>query len=138
MVDKKWPFSWTCVVGEAVRNHRKARGWSAQALADECAKVGMPMQRTAISKLENGSRESITVGELFVLARALSVPPLLLLCPVDHLETLEILPGYEAESWEAARWVIGDMADIAGRARNTIALMRQILDYYYREFDVSS
>lgn len=69
------------------------------------------MQRTAISKLENGSRESITVGELFVLARALSVPPLLLLCPVGHLERLEILPGHTAEPWEAARWVIGDIAN---------------------------
>jgi transcriptional regulator with XRE-family HTH domain len=83
------------VVAWAVRRHRDNRlHISAQELADRVTEAGGKLSRQAISKIENGDR-GISVAELLVLARALEVPPLLLLYP-------------DAERWHAAKWFTGE------------------------------
>jgi transcriptional regulator with XRE-family HTH domain/proteasome lid subunit RPN8/RPN11 len=61
-------------LGERVRRLRAERGWSAQRLADECARLGQAMlTRGTIAKIESGVRKSVTAEEADVLGRALGV-----------------------------------------------------------------
>ncbi len=67
-------------VADRVRSLRSERGWSAQQLANECARVGMPsLSRGTIAKIESGVRKSITAEEVAVLADVLGVTPTSLL-----------------------------------------------------------
>ncbi|MER7459211.1 helix-turn-helix domain-containing protein [Micromonospora sp. NPDC126480] len=66
---------------ERVKQLRKARGWSAQRLADEMAKVGVPWERMIVTKLENGRRAGVSVEEMLALAYVLDVAPVHLLIP---------------------------------------------------------
>jgi len=88
----------------------EGRKLTAQALADRCADLGHALDRTVIAKLEKGIRQSVTVADILVLARALRVPPMLLLFPVGEprVKTVEILPGDEANPWDALRWFAGE------------------------------
>jgi transcriptional regulator with XRE-family HTH domain len=62
--------------GVRVRKLRRDRGWSAQRLADECARYGPSSPtRGTIAKIESGVRKSVTTDELLVLARAFGVDP---------------------------------------------------------------
>lgn len=81
---------------------------SGQWLADETAAYGHTVSRTTISEIENGKRKDITLGEITVLARALRVPPLLLIYPDLALGPVEVLPGTEVTSANAARWFSGE------------------------------
>ncbi|MFB9628371.1 helix-turn-helix domain-containing protein [Nonomuraea helvata] len=83
------------------------RRTTAQALADRCGELGLPMDRSVIAKLEKGLRQSITIAELIVLAKALDVAPVRLLFPLEEQEKVEILPGMEVAVWRAAEWFDG-------------------------------
>lgn len=103
-------------VGRQVAVWRKRRELSRQELADECARRGMPkLTVDSVANIESGRRQAgvrqrtITVDELTVLAHALSVPPVLLACPVMEQPTVELLPGSApVPSWSALTWFTGD------------------------------
>ncbi|GAA4098815.1 helix-turn-helix transcriptional regulator [Actinomadura miaoliensis] len=110
----------TEVISRRVRELRDRRGMSAQALADRCAKLGMPaLKRQAITNLENGRRGMVTIEELLVLAQALDVPPVLLFIPLDGRTRLQVTPNIDMASWQALFWVSGedDPADRDSRQR---------------------
>lgn len=86
----------------------EGRKLTAQAVANRCKEIGHPLDRAVIAKLEKGLRDTITVPELLVLARALDIPPMLLVMPVGVEDTLEVLPGFEAPPWDAAKWFAGE------------------------------
>jgi transcriptional regulator with XRE-family HTH domain len=55
--------------GEALRSLRRYHGWSAQRLADECARAGVPsLTRGTIAKIECGARQDITLDEAATLS----------------------------------------------------------------------
>lgn len=86
-----------------------------QALADQCAELGLPIGRVTLTKLERGMRQAVTPAEVMVLAAALGVPPVELLIPVGVGEQAEILPGQMLDSLAAVRWFGGDLTlDVAG------------------------
>ena len=59
-------------VGQLVRSLRRQRGWTAQRLAEECARAGMPsLTRGTLAKIESGVRKSVTTEELVALGRGL-------------------------------------------------------------------
>src|ERR1043166_6286301 len=61
--------------GQLVRRLRRKRNLTAQRLAEECARAGMPsLTRGTIAKIESGVRKSVTTEELVALAQALEVP----------------------------------------------------------------
>ena len=92
-------------VGARVRRVRLAVGISVQSVADYCTnELGYKMLRTTLANLESGARKNITVAEVSVLAKALGVPPLSLLYPIDEPQEVEVLPGVMKTSWEAWRW----------------------------------
>lgn len=108
MTQDTWAQQVTHTVAKELRRYRIARRLSAQQLADRCADLGMPIRRSVLANLENGRREAITIAELLVLARALDVPPLLLVFPVGRQEKVEPLPGQSLPTWDAALWFFGE------------------------------
>lgn len=48
---------------------------SQQALADACAKQGVPMSRSMLANLEGGRRDVVSVDELLAFAQALDCHP---------------------------------------------------------------
>lgn len=110
MSQEGWQQRLTSVVAAQIRFYRGQRGYSAQDLSDRCAALGFAIPRPVLSNLENGRRESVSVAELIVLARALDVPPLQLLVPVGRAESLELFPGASRPAWDAARWITGEIS----------------------------
>src|SRR5580692_9813848 len=61
-------------VGERIRGLRRARGWSAQRLADEAAQAGAKLlKRSAIAKVEIGLRR-LQLDEAIIIAKIFDVP----------------------------------------------------------------
>ncbi|WP_282703210.1 helix-turn-helix transcriptional regulator [Streptomyces sp. CC219B] len=107
------------IAGE-IRRHRLGQGLSAQQLSDRCAELGAPIPRTVLSNFENGKRQNITVAEVLVLARALGVPPGVLIFPVGHVAEFEVLPGAWQEPLAALDWLSGTVAFSQDEARAVI------------------
>ncbi len=95
-------------VGQRVARCRIKAEMTVQALADRCKDLGLPLDRTVITKLEKGRRQSVTVPELLVLARALRVSPLALIFPVGQADTIEVLPSTPMAPFQAAQWFSGE------------------------------
>ncbi len=96
-----------------VREARTARGWSAQQVADRCARLGMPeLDRSTIANIEIGRRKRVGVDEWLVLSLALGVAPVHLLVPLTE-EWYAIAPGHLTGSSRVRPWIRGDYG-IAG------------------------
>jgi transcriptional regulator with XRE-family HTH domain len=112
--DEPWAKRISAEIGRRVAFHRERLDLSAQQLAGRCAELGMPsVSRVVITKLENGRREAVSTAELQVLARALDVPPVLLLFPLGQAETVEVLPGLNVDPYAAIEWFSGRSSDPA-------------------------
>jgi transcriptional regulator with XRE-family HTH domain len=96
------------VIAGEVRRYRQERHMSGQQLADRCAELGMPIARAVLANLESGRRDSVSMAEILVLARALRVPPVLLVFPLGREETMEVLPDQWVTPWDALRWFSGE------------------------------
>ncbi|MFD5724691.1 helix-turn-helix domain-containing protein [Streptomyces sp. NPDC058368] len=107
MTQQGWMERYTQTVAAELRRHRERRGMSAQELADECARLGSPIQRSVIANLENGRRASVGVAEVLIFAAALRVPPGLLISPVGQVPAVEYLPGQEGDPFAVLQWVAG-------------------------------
>lgn len=108
MAQYSWPTRLSQTIATEVRRHRKRQGLSAQGLADACAELGYPIARQVLANLENGRREAVTVAELLVLGRALSVPPLLLAFPVGAQAQVEATPDEPRDTLAVVRWASGE------------------------------
>lgn len=96
----------------AVKQRRKALRLTAAELSRRTADLGYPISRGAIAKIESEVRSGkIDVAEVLVLARALDVPPALLLFPAFATDgPEELLPGYFARGEDAVRWMAGEIS----------------------------
>lgn len=101
-----WQKEMTNRIGEHVQALRGKR--TALWLSERTEQLGMKISRSAISELENGKRKSISIAEVFILAAALDVPPVLLVFPGYPDRAVDFLPGMETTSSQAANWVSGD------------------------------
>src|SRR5258706_5002055 len=106
---QEWTARVTASAGKQIALHGARAHLSVQALADRCAALGLPLGRVTISKLELGTRQSLSTGELMVLACALGVPPADLIFPAGQ-GGVEILPGQALPAWDAVRWFCGSAA----------------------------
>lgn len=102
-----WSTQLALSVAHEVRRHRQAQGLSAQQLADRCAEIGMPIQRSVLANLESGRRTTVTIAEVLVLAAALEIPPALLVFPVGRVDKFAMLPDFEANPLAAVDWFGG-------------------------------
>lgn len=102
-----WDEALVAQVGAAAKRFRGSR--SAKWLSDRTAELGYPISPQIIARLDTGKRAGhFELAELLVLAKALEVPPVLLLFPVGVVEEIEVLPGHVAAPWAAYKWFIGD------------------------------
>lgn len=92
---------------ENVRRLRKARGLSLAEVTSRMASVGVPLSINGLSKLELGNRGA-DLDLLVALAKALGVPPLVLIFPFGHVDKIELFPGTVVDTWAAAKWFTGE------------------------------
>jgi transcriptional regulator with XRE-family HTH domain len=99
------------LVAREIRRYREMQQprMSVQRLADRTADLGMPIPRSVLANLESGRRETVSVAEVLVLAAALDVAPIELICPVGFDQQTEILPGRTADPLSAVRWYTGEL-----------------------------
>ncbi|MEH0582814.1 hypothetical protein QA942_01370 [Streptomyces sp. B21-106] len=128
-------------VGRQIARAREGVGgrrMTAQALANRTAELGHPLDRSVIAKLEKGFRQTVTVADVLVLARALDVAPVALLFALDEPQ-VELLPGEVRPTWPALQWFGaegpypaasgGDVEPQRWDPPPTIALFRQHEDF---------
>lgn len=114
-----WSTRTADAIGRRVRDLRRARKLTVQQLSDALAEHGVIINRPVLSNLENGTRHTVSAAELMVLARALDVPPLLLILPLGSSEQVEVLPGVVDDAWTAYRWFVGELpAELLGAERD--------------------
>lgn len=106
VMKQSWAEGVHARIAAAIKNARVNR--SAQWLADETERLGYPISRAAIANYESGRKKGLDVAELLVLAAALRIPPLAILFPELPDGAVEVLPGVETTSWEAAAWFSGE------------------------------
>jgi hypothetical protein len=97
-------------VAREVRRHRLMQQprMSVQKLADATEKLGMPIPRSVLANLESGRRDTVSVAEILVLAAALNVAPIDLICPAGFDKQTEMLPGRMMDPLSATRWFTGE------------------------------
>jgi transcriptional regulator with XRE-family HTH domain len=97
----------TRLIASRVREIRQQQRLSGAALGAAVRDLGLPgWVDSTVGKLETSRRESVTVKELFALAKALDVPPAWLL--IDPSGTpVPVVEGVELDPWSALMWMIG-------------------------------
>lgn len=93
------------VIGARIRDLRIARGWSQHRLAQRLSEEGLTLGQSNLARLENGKRD-VTVSDLFTLALALDVPPLLLLAGDDDAARVKVGARGENPS-RLQEWIVG-------------------------------
>jgi transcriptional regulator with XRE-family HTH domain len=111
---RPWPAELTRVTGQQVRRYREKRRMTADQLAAKVTELGLRYTRAQVTNLEAERRDSVTVGEVFILASALGVPALLLVFPVGRVNAVEVLPGQEMTPWTALRWALTGRPQVLG------------------------
>jgi transcriptional regulator with XRE-family HTH domain len=118
--DDAWSARTARLVAREVRRYREGQGQrpriSAQQLADRTEELGMPIPRSVLANLESGRRETVSVAEILVLAAALNVAPIELICPVGYDKEIELLPGRSLDPLGAMRWFTGELKLDLGEA----------------------
>lgn len=108
--DDDWSAGMARLVAREVRRYREMRHpkMSTQQLSDRTAELGMPIPRSVLANLESGRRETVSVAEVLVLAAALDVAPIDLICPVGFDKQMEMLPRLMMDPLSAMRWFTGE------------------------------
>ena len=106
-----WPARVARQVAREVRRYREMQRpkMSTQKLADCTAELGMPIPRSVLANLESGRRDTVSVAEVLILAAALNVAPIELICPVGFDKQTEMLPGRETDPLRAMHWFTGQL-----------------------------
>ena len=105
-MEQDWVEGLNRRMAAAIKTARANR--SAQWLADETERLGCPISRAAIANYESGRKKGLDGAELLVLAAALRIPPLTILFPDLPDGPVEVLPGVQTTSWNAAAWFSGE------------------------------
>lgn len=100
-----------------VRTYRRRQDLTLAQLAEKCAELGAPqLSYSALANIERGATadakrkpRDVSLDELAVLARALDVPPVMLLFPIGTGQRVEITPGFDITAWDAAQWFSGEL-----------------------------
>lgn len=101
-----------------IRTYRLRRDMSVRQLSEECQKLGAAqLTASSLFNIERGQDPNakragrrVLVEELFVLARVLNVPPIMLAFPIGQEDTIRVLPNLVVPTWQAAQWFMGERA----------------------------
>jgi len=91
--------------GQAVsENLRRLRGEMTYAeLSAKLEALGRPIPVLGLRRIEKGDRR-VDLDDIIALARALAVPPPLLIYPLGQRSSVEVMPGVERPTWDAFKW----------------------------------
>lgn len=103
------------VIGQQLQHHRRRLGLSRTDVAVRCAELGWPsLTEPVVGYIETGRpdaagrrRREVTIDELVILSRALSVAPLELVTGAGARTEVEILPGLFVTPGRALAWLSG-------------------------------
>jgi transcriptional regulator with XRE-family HTH domain len=113
-------------MGRNIAEARKRAKITGKQLADRTIELGYPIPHATIANIENGRRESLTVQELAVLARALAVPPVMLMYDTDPgPELVEVLPERHVTPFQATEWYTGEAALPEAEQSHTAWLLQE-------------
>ncbi|QIJ62219.1 helix-turn-helix transcriptional regulator [Streptomyces sp. JB150] len=90
-----------------VKEVRMRRGFTAQQLAEALQAQGIAWQRTTVVKLENGTRENVTLNEVLALAYVLGVAPVHLMVDPDTASPYPVTAQVSAPAAAVRSWVRG-------------------------------
>lgn len=110
------------LIAERVKHFRERQGWSQRQLAERLEVLGYPINRVTLAKIEGGGTRArnVSVEEMLALAAALSVPPLMLLVPLDGRRLLAT-PSTPMGSVLALNWIEGREPFAIDRGEGAIA-----------------
>jgi transcriptional regulator with XRE-family HTH domain len=94
------------VLAAQVEHTRQNRGWSKQRLTERLEEIGTPIDRMAVTRIEDNSRR-VEVGEAVALAAALDVPLWWLLVPIDSESPVQV-GSYIFSSGHVLAFIWGD------------------------------
>lgn len=97
----------TRVLARRVAELRKAAGMNQAQLGERMAELLPKWSRSTVVKLETYKRESVSTADLFALALALGVPPVILLADPRQPGAVPVAPGLEVDQWDALAWLTG-------------------------------
>lgn len=100
-----WEVRLTRTIADQVRLWRGKRRLSLQRLADRTAELTGPIPRNVLANFESRRRDTLSVGELFILAKALDAAPVDLLFPAEADAEIEIAPGEFLSRERAVTWL---------------------------------
>jgi transcriptional regulator with XRE-family HTH domain len=108
------------VLAAQVRHWREARRLSAEALAERVSKLGWPISRTTVTKIELEQR-GVYVEEAFIIAAALNVPPPVLFFGLESGEHVTLTEKSTIHPDLARKWLCGEgpLADTSRAAIGT-------------------
>ncbi|MET7752600.1 helix-turn-helix transcriptional regulator [Micromonospora sp. NPDC005367] len=96
------------LIAQQLRRLREERNVTYTELVKRLDGLGHPIPILGLRRIERGERR-VDVDDLIALARALKVPPVLLLFPVEAEGPLvELLPGVQVDPNEALAWFTGE------------------------------
>lgn len=108
----KGPLS--AFVAENVKRIRTERRIKQTELAEALERLGRPIGRVGLQRLERGERK-VDLDDLVALSRAFDIPPVALIFPIGRAEVTELAPGEYVDVWAACRWFTGKAPLEAGR-----------------------
>lgn len=96
-------------IAGAVRRIREKRRLPYTELSERLNEIGRPIPVLGLRRIEKGERR-VDVDELVALARALNVPPVVLMFPVGLSDEplVELLPDQRIPAEAALAWFVGD------------------------------
>jgi transcriptional regulator with XRE-family HTH domain len=125
----------TARIVEAIRVLRAVKGWSADRLAEEMTKAGVPWNVSVVVNLEHGRRKSLRVHELLALMFVLDVQnPLDVLVPGD--EHYPVTPGLLVDPKDVRAWLRGDtgpLRDLVAKGGESAALMESVAQLFEQQ-----
>ena len=95
------------LVAENIRRYRGKLTFAE--LSARLEEIGRPIPVLGLRRIEKGDRR-VDVDDLLAIARALDVPPALLVYPLGVAGTVEVLPGEMHATWDAVKWFGGRAA----------------------------
>lgn len=129
-----WAEQLIARIGTGVKKRRTELGLSAQAVADRTAEAGHPIGRGAIARMETGSRGTVDVAELIVLANVLEVSPAALIWHDAPDTPVELFPDVHESAGTAFRWTVGELppnTEESARQYSRLQALRRLLDARY-------
>lgn len=95
------------VYQQRLKEIRGTRGWTQKRLAEEMGRIGYPMDRATIAKIETGKRP-LEVSELVAFAYALGVEPASLFMPRGgEAEDIALTKNVTVKAPAAVAWAHG-------------------------------